>query len=122
MEAELKEYRLQLESVEAALKADPDNDGLHTLANELKEVIALTETVIAEEEGATAAAAPIPTTMSSGGKRSYDLRNNSSTPGINDSHTSSNHPQVSSASNSAATAGGAPVHTFSARPRTLSTL
>ncbi|KAF8473949.1 hypothetical protein BDZ91DRAFT_827663 [Kalaharituber pfeilii] len=56
MEAELNEYRLQLESVEAALKGDPDNTELANLAAELKEVIALTETVLAEERGATAPA------------------------------------------------------------------
>ncbi|KAF8471285.1 hypothetical protein BDZ91DRAFT_760942 [Kalaharituber pfeilii] len=56
MEAELNEYRLQLESVEAALKGDPDNTELANLASELKEVIALTETVLAEERGVTAPA------------------------------------------------------------------
>ena len=40
--------------MEAALKADPDNTELANLASELKEVIALTETVLAEERGATA--------------------------------------------------------------------
>ncbi|RPA96625.1 hypothetical protein L873DRAFT_1791442 [Choiromyces venosus 120613-1] len=51
MEAELKEYKLQLESVEAALKADPENPELVGLVTELKEVIALTESVLAEQAG-----------------------------------------------------------------------
>jgi len=50
-EAELREYNLQLESVEAALKADPDNDELKALIDELKEIIQLTESVLAEQNG-----------------------------------------------------------------------
>ena len=41
--------------MEAALKADPDNTELANLASELKEVIELTETVLSEERGTTAA-------------------------------------------------------------------
>ncbi|TGZ78197.1 hypothetical protein EX30DRAFT_322731 [Ascodesmis nigricans] len=50
-EAELKEYQLQLESVEAALKSDPDNTELQSLVSELHEIIALTKTVLAETTG-----------------------------------------------------------------------
>ncbi|KAI5849736.1 hypothetical protein BZA05DRAFT_401378 [Tricharina praecox] len=51
---ELKEYQLQLESVEAALKTDPDNAELQSLIAELKEAISLTESVLAEQSGAGA--------------------------------------------------------------------
>lgn len=42
----------QLESVEAALKADPDNVELQALILELKEIIALTNSVLEEQNGA----------------------------------------------------------------------
>ncbi|KAK6354988.1 hypothetical protein TWF696_004114 [Orbilia brochopaga] len=58
MESELKEYQLQLESVEAALKTSPDNNELLGLKKELEELISLTETVIAEQNPAPAAPAP----------------------------------------------------------------
>ncbi|KAI5807930.1 hypothetical protein DFH27DRAFT_288408 [Peziza echinospora] len=57
MESDLNEYRLQLESVEAALKDDPDNTELATLSVQLKEIITLTETVLAEE-GSSASTTP----------------------------------------------------------------
>ncbi|KAF3925428.1 hypothetical protein ABW21_db0200170 [Orbilia brochopaga] len=58
MESELKEYQLQLESVEAALKTSPDNNELLDLKKELEELISLTEVVIAEQNPAPAAPAP----------------------------------------------------------------
>ncbi|KAF8243225.1 hypothetical protein K440DRAFT_606498 [Wilcoxina mikolae CBS 423.85] len=48
---ELKEYQLQLESVEAALKTDPGNSELESLVKELQEVIELTQAVLAEQNG-----------------------------------------------------------------------
>ncbi|KAL8951850.1 MAG: hypothetical protein Q9222_002198 [Ikaeria aurantiellina] len=48
LEAELKEYKLQLETVQSGLQADPDNADLQSIKNDLEEVIALTSTAIAE--------------------------------------------------------------------------
>ncbi|KZF21081.1 hypothetical protein L228DRAFT_166018 [Xylona heveae TC161] len=56
LEAEIKEYKLQLETVQTGLQADPDNAELRNLAAELKEVISLTETAIAELKPASAPA------------------------------------------------------------------
>ncbi|EWC46889.1 hypothetical protein DRE_03901 [Drechslerella stenobrocha 248] len=58
MESELKEYQLQLESVEAVLKGSPDNKELLDLKKELEELISLTEIVIAEQNPAPASPAP----------------------------------------------------------------
>ncbi|MCJ1374794.1 hypothetical protein MMC20_006026 [Loxospora ochrophaea] len=48
LEAEVKEYKLQLETVQSGLQADPDNAELQNLKIELEEVITFTETSIAE--------------------------------------------------------------------------
>lgn len=69
-EAELKEYRLQLESVEAALKTDPGNAELESLIKELQEVIELTEAVLAEQNGGVGAT-----------DSPYNNNNNNSIPG-----------------------------------------
>ncbi|KAJ6261188.1 hypothetical protein Dda_3856 [Drechslerella dactyloides] len=58
MESELKEYQLQLQSVEGALKGSPDNKELLDLKKELEELISLTEIVIAEQNPAPASPAP----------------------------------------------------------------
>ncbi|KAI5778097.1 hypothetical protein EDC01DRAFT_635067 [Geopyxis carbonaria] len=68
IEADLKEYNLQLESVEAALKADPENGELQSLINELKEVIQLTEDMIAETTGSKPSTSATPI---SGNKREH---------------------------------------------------
>lgn len=47
-ENELKEYTLQLETVQSSLQDDPDNTELQSLKSELEEVISLTEAAIAE--------------------------------------------------------------------------
>ncbi|KAL7271099.1 hypothetical protein RUND412_006165 [Rhizina undulata] len=60
MEAELKEYQLQLESVEAALKADPENTELESLFVELKDIIGLTQTVLNDKNGAAPPPPPSP--------------------------------------------------------------
>ncbi|KAL8822390.1 MAG: hypothetical protein Q9191_006874 [Dirinaria sp. TL-2023a] len=54
LEAEVKEYKLQLETVDSGLQADPDNAELQNLKTELEEVITLTETAIAELKPASA--------------------------------------------------------------------
>jgi len=62
-ENELKEYRLQLETVQSSLQDDPDNTELQSLKSELEEVISLTEAAIAELKPAsvtTPAARPSP--------------------------------------------------------------
>ncbi|KAL8937071.1 MAG: hypothetical protein Q9211_003875 [Gyalolechia sp. 1 TL-2023] len=56
LEAELKEYQLQLETVQSNLQADPDNTDLQTIKNDLEEVITLTSTAIAELKPASASA------------------------------------------------------------------
>ncbi|RDW85704.1 hypothetical protein BP5796_04029 [Coleophoma crateriformis] len=47
-QAEVKEYKLQLETVQLGLQADPDSAELQGLKTELEEVISLTEAAIAE--------------------------------------------------------------------------
>ncbi|KAI9743040.1 MAG: hypothetical protein M1818_003335 [Claussenomyces sp. TS43310] len=47
-EAEIKEYRLQLETVQLGLQADPDSAELQELKTELEQVISLTNAAIAE--------------------------------------------------------------------------
>lgn len=88
-----------MESVEAALKADPDNAELAQLASELKEIIALTETVLAEERGTAAAAlanAPASTSTNSSNKwGQYDSKRDAPTTPVD--HT---------------TAGAGAVHSF----------
>lgn len=56
LEAEIKEYKLQLETVQSGLQADPDNADLQGLKTELEEVISLTEIAIAELKPASAPA------------------------------------------------------------------
>ncbi|KZZ89617.1 Tudor domain protein [Ascosphaera apis ARSEF 7405] len=48
LEAEVKEYKLQLETVQSSLQADPSNQELLSLQSELEEFISLTEQSIAE--------------------------------------------------------------------------
>ncbi|KAI1608809.1 hypothetical protein EDD37DRAFT_649719 [Exophiala viscosa] len=48
LENEVKEYRLQLETVQSSLQDDPDNSELQSLKAELEEVISLTEAAISE--------------------------------------------------------------------------
>ena len=48
LENEVKEYKLQLETVQLSLQNDPDNAELHSLKAELEEVVSLTESAIAE--------------------------------------------------------------------------
>ncbi|KAI4251052.1 MAG: hypothetical protein LQ352_005090, partial [Teloschistes flavicans] len=56
LETELKEYKLQLETVQSGLQADPDNTDLQNIKNDLEEVITLTSTAIAELKPASAPA------------------------------------------------------------------
>lgn len=55
-EAEVKEYKLQLETVQLGLQNDADNSELQSLKAELEEVITLTESTIAELRPASAPA------------------------------------------------------------------
>ncbi|KAK6503187.1 hypothetical protein TWF481_008217 [Arthrobotrys musiformis] len=68
MDAELNECKLQLESVEAALKGSPDDEQLLELKKELEELISLTET-IAKEQAPAPAAAPAPQSTFNNRKR-----------------------------------------------------
>ncbi|MCJ1393266.1 hypothetical protein MMC18_006138 [Xylographa bjoerkii] len=76
LEAEVKEYRLQLETVHSGLQADPENAELQNLKIELEEVITLTETAIAELKPAPAPA--ITTSLS--------------TPPVKEKWSKENHP------------------------------
>lgn len=48
LETEVKEYKLQLETIVLSLQNDAENEELQTLKTELEELIALTESAIAE--------------------------------------------------------------------------
>ncbi|RMZ89885.1 hypothetical protein DV736_g2892, partial [Chaetothyriales sp. CBS 134916] len=66
LEAEVKEYKLQLETIQLGLQADPDNTELQALKQEIEEVITLTETAIAELKPPSApapSARPTPATV-----------------------------------------------------------
>ncbi|KAL9934724.1 hypothetical protein V8E36_006499 [Tilletia maclaganii] len=55
---EIQTYELQLEQVQAALVDDPDNEEMHTLEEELRNLIAMTRELLEQQEAeATAAAA-----------------------------------------------------------------
>ncbi|EPS41528.1 hypothetical protein H072_4549 [Dactylellina haptotyla CBS 200.50] len=79
MEAELKEYKLQLESVEAALKGSPDNQELLDLRKELEDIISLTETIAAESNPAPAS--PVPQAAATNRKRPAEASAEATTTG-----------------------------------------
>lgn len=54
LEADIKEYRLQLETVQLGLQADPDSQELKELETELEEAISLTQATIDELKPASA--------------------------------------------------------------------
>ena len=56
MDKDLETYQVQLSQVEATLETDPDNDGLATLRDELKELIELTQAAIAAEQASASKA------------------------------------------------------------------
>ncbi len=58
LEAEVKEYRMQLETIQLGLQDDPDNSELQALKQEIEEVITLTESAIAELKPPSAPAQP----------------------------------------------------------------
>jgi survival of motor neuron-related-splicing factor 30 len=58
LEADLKEYNLQLETIQLSLQNDPENVELQALKQEIEEVISLTESAVAELKPAPAAAPP----------------------------------------------------------------
>ncbi|KAG2414295.1 hypothetical protein HFD88_003486 [Aspergillus terreus] len=71
LEAEVKEFKLQLETVQSSLQVDPDNTELQSLKAELEELISLTETSIAElKPSAPAPAASKPSPPGSNHKAS----------------------------------------------------
>ncbi|KAL2866445.1 uncharacterized protein BJX67DRAFT_381964 [Aspergillus lucknowensis] len=69
LEAEVKEFKLQLETVQSSLQVDPDNTELQSLKAELEELINFTETSIAELRPAAPAKA---STAPAGPKGSRD--------------------------------------------------
>jgi survival of motor neuron-related-splicing factor 30 len=48
LETEVKEYKLQLETIQLGLQGDPDNAELRSLKQEIEEVISLTESAVSE--------------------------------------------------------------------------
>ena len=56
LEAEVKEYKTQLETIDISLQEDPSNTELLSLKAELEEVISLTESTIAELKPSSASA------------------------------------------------------------------
>ncbi|CEJ53700.1 hypothetical protein PMG11_00049 [Penicillium brasilianum] len=62
LEAEVKEFKIQLETVQSSLQVEPDNTELQSLKTELEELITLTETAIAELKPPAPAAKPKPST------------------------------------------------------------
>lgn len=60
LEAEIKEYRLQLETVQLGLQADPDSAELAELKSELEQVIALSQSAIDDLRPPTTTSAPVP--------------------------------------------------------------
>ncbi|KAJ5113166.1 hypothetical protein N7456_001700 [Penicillium angulare] len=60
LEAEVKEFKLQLETIQSSLQVDPDNTELQSLKTELEELITLTETSIVELKPPAAAASTKP--------------------------------------------------------------
>ena len=58
LEGEVKEYKLQLETIQLGLQNDPDNTELQALKQEIEEVITLTESAIAELKPSSAPAQP----------------------------------------------------------------
>ncbi|KAF6765988.1 hypothetical protein DFP72DRAFT_865281 [Ephemerocybe angulata] len=63
--SDLEEYQLQLTQVETALEADPDNAELASLCAELKQLIQLAQTAIAQADAAAAASSSKPKASSS---------------------------------------------------------
>ncbi|KAJ5753357.1 uncharacterized protein N7511_007510 [Penicillium nucicola] len=55
LEAEVKEFKLQLDTVVSSLQDDPDNTELQALQTELEEFIAFTEASISEQKPASSA-------------------------------------------------------------------
>ncbi|EXJ82710.1 hypothetical protein A1O3_06524 [Capronia epimyces CBS 606.96] len=74
LESEVKEYKLQLETVQLGLQNDPDNSELQSLRAELEEVISLTEAAIAELKPASVAASTA-TPPTSSGKEKWSKEN-----------------------------------------------
>ncbi|PGH02236.1 hypothetical protein AJ79_07685 [Helicocarpus griseus UAMH5409] len=60
LEAEVKEFKIQLEAVQSSLQVDPDNTELQGLKTELEEFITLTEQSIAELRPAPPKSKPPP--------------------------------------------------------------
>ena len=75
LEAEVKEYKQQLETIQLGLQNDPDNSELQSLKQEIEEVISLTESAIAELK-------PAPAPVS----------NNPSPPPVKQKWSKENHP------------------------------
>ncbi|PGH27725.1 hypothetical protein AJ80_00512 [Polytolypa hystricis UAMH7299] len=78
LEAEVKEFKLQLETVQSSLQVDPDNVELQGLKAELEEFISLTEQSIAELKPAST---PVPS-----------KRHEPSTPPVKEKWSKENHP------------------------------
>lgn len=82
LESEVKEYKLQLETVQLSLQNDPDNSELQSLKAELEQVIVLTESSIAELRPSSV---PAPSTL-------HNPSHSSSTSQVKEKWSKENHP------------------------------
>ena len=83
LENEVKEYRLQLETIDQGLQNDPDNAELASLRQEIQEVITLTESAIAELKPTSAPTPTVPKPSPAPGNQKWSKDNH---PAFQSSH------------------------------------
>ncbi|PLB39673.1 tudor domain-containing protein [Aspergillus candidus] len=93
LEAEVKEFKIQLETVQSSLQVDPDNTELQSLKAELEELISLTETSIAELRPAKPSAPPKTSTSSSSASHHNHSASHHHHPPQSDSRTPTAEPR-----------------------------
>ncbi|PLN79601.1 hypothetical protein BDW42DRAFT_125205 [Aspergillus taichungensis] len=93
LEAEVKEFKIQLETVQSSLQVDPDNTELQSLKAELEELISLTETSIAELRPAKPSAPPKPSASSSSASHHNHSTSHYHHPSQSDSRTPTAEPR-----------------------------
>ncbi|PKY02996.1 hypothetical protein P168DRAFT_255084 [Aspergillus campestris IBT 28561] len=93
LEAEVKEFKIQLETVQSSLQVDPDNTELQSLKAELEELISLTETSIAELRPAKPSAPPKTSTSSSSASHHNHSASHHHHPPQSDSRTPTVEPR-----------------------------
>ncbi|RDW74659.1 uncharacterized protein DSM5745_07321 [Aspergillus mulundensis] len=94
LEAEVKEFKLQLETVQSSLQVDPDNTELQSLKAELEELINFTETSIAELKPAAPQPYTAPT-RSKGSRDDYASKPSYRAPAVDQADDNSNSAPAS---------------------------